>query len=456
VARLSLCLIARDEERMLPGCLASVRGLADEVVVVDTGSRDGTREIAVRAGARVYDRPWDDDFSAPRNLALAGATGDWVLQLDADERLAPGAAAGIRRALARRDLDLGLVWIHDAASEEADPADVVSGRRRHGRPLPAPRLMRRRPGLEYRGIVHETVEDSLADLGGRLEVLPDVHVAHLGGAPAHRAALAKRERNIALLERRRRMEPDALAPVAWLAVEYWQSGRPDDAERAAVEGWARVDGRSSPIAVHMLGVSLALASMRRGDASSARKVAERLLRAEGRSADAVFLLGHATEATARAEPPGGRRRELLEAAERLYQEALGKRSRPEVYMIVDGADSWAALLRRATVLLLLERPEEAAAEFRAARLAGADEGATCLGELEAMLDAGDAGGALAGLERLLDARPDGWVLAAAAARALGAREEARLFLARAAERVPAGFVSNHRAARQAAMMRDPP
>jgi hypothetical protein len=73
-----------------------------------------------------------------------------------------------------------------------------------------------------------------------------------------------------------------------------------------------------------------------------------------------------------------------------------------------------------------------------------------------MLDAGDAGGALAGLERLLDARPDGWVLAAAAARALGAREEARLFLARAAERVPAGFVSNHRAARQAAMMRDPP
>jgi len=435
---------------MLPGCLASVAGLADEVVLVDTGSSDATRALAVRAGARVYDRPWDDDFSAPRNLALARATGDWVLQLDADERLAPGSAEGVRRALARSDLDLGLVWIHDAAGEGDDPAEVVSGRRRHGRPLPAPRLVRRRPGVAYRGIVHETVEDSVLALGGRQEVLPDVHLAHLGGAPARRASLAKGARNLALLERRRALEPGALAPVAWLAVEYWQAGRTEEAARAAAEGWSRVGAGTSPGAAHLLGVVRALSLLRAGEADGAREAAERLAALAGRSADALHLRGLAAEAQARREADAGRRRARLEEAAAAHREALAPRP-PDPYALLDGADAREPWLRLATVLLQLGRPAEAAEAFRAARLAGADERAARLGEVEAILDGGDAAAALAALEPALDRHPDGWVLAAAAARALGARGEARLFLDRAAERIPAGFVAPHRAARHLAL-----
>ena len=87
--RISLCLIARDEERFLPGCLASVSGVVDEIVLADTGSTDRTVEIARAAGATVVHHAWDEDFSAARNAALAAATGDWILLLDADERLAP-------------------------------------------------------------------------------------------------------------------------------------------------------------------------------------------------------------------------------------------------------------------------------------------------------------------------------------------------------------------------------
>ena len=101
MARLTLCLIARNEEEMLPGCLASVRGVVDEVVVVDTGSTDRTRQVAAEAGALVLDRPWDDDFAAPRNLALSRATAGWVLALDADERLAPSAGQVVLGAIAR-------------------------------------------------------------------------------------------------------------------------------------------------------------------------------------------------------------------------------------------------------------------------------------------------------------------------------------------------------------------
>ncbi|MBI9074758.1 MAG: glycosyltransferase [Desulfatibacillum sp.] len=87
--RLSLCMIARDEADALPRALASVAGLVDEMVVVDTGSADNTKEIAREMGALVFEHPWGDDFSAPRNLAMEKATGDYVFFLDADERLSP-------------------------------------------------------------------------------------------------------------------------------------------------------------------------------------------------------------------------------------------------------------------------------------------------------------------------------------------------------------------------------
>src|SRR5205814_1610548 len=83
--KLSVAMIVRDEEQMLPGCLAELGRC--ERVIVDTGSRDRTREIAARSGARVFDFAWCDDFSAARNFALAQCTGDWVLVLDADERV---------------------------------------------------------------------------------------------------------------------------------------------------------------------------------------------------------------------------------------------------------------------------------------------------------------------------------------------------------------------------------
>ena len=103
--RLSACLIVRDEQEMLPGCIASIRDVVDEVVVADTGSRDATVRLAEEAGAVVIHHAWRDDFSAARNAALDASTGDWALVLDADERLVPGAGALLRAATLREDID---------------------------------------------------------------------------------------------------------------------------------------------------------------------------------------------------------------------------------------------------------------------------------------------------------------------------------------------------------------
>lgn len=95
---ITACVIARDEEERLPDCLASL-GFCDQVVVVDSGSRDRTRELAAAAGALVVENPWPG-FAAQRNVALDHASGDWVLEIDADERVSEELASELRAFLA--------------------------------------------------------------------------------------------------------------------------------------------------------------------------------------------------------------------------------------------------------------------------------------------------------------------------------------------------------------------
>ena len=97
---LSFSMIVRNEEARLAGCLASVRELANEMVVVDTGSTDATIAVAEAAGARVEQVEWPGDFAPARNTALTFLKGDWVLVLDADEQLRPEVIPSLRALMA--------------------------------------------------------------------------------------------------------------------------------------------------------------------------------------------------------------------------------------------------------------------------------------------------------------------------------------------------------------------
>jgi glycosyltransferase involved in cell wall biosynthesis len=110
----------RTRRAALPGeCLASARAAVDEIVLVDTGSRDATKAIAAAAGARVIDFTWCDDFAAARNAGLEQARGTHVLVLDADERLAQGAAPVLRAAARDKGLLIGMLPLHDADALDA-------------------------------------------------------------------------------------------------------------------------------------------------------------------------------------------------------------------------------------------------------------------------------------------------------------------------------------------------
>ncbi len=164
--KISLCMIVKDEEKVLPRCLESVKGLVDEITIADTGSSDRTKEIAARYGAQLYDFPWTDDFSAARNFAFHRAHGDYLMWLDADDVIPKESAAlfpKLKRLLEEERPD-AVMCPYDTAFEGARPTCTFMRER----------FLRREANPVWLGRVHECI----APHGKILQ--SDFRVSHLG------------------------------------------------------------------------------------------------------------------------------------------------------------------------------------------------------------------------------------------------------------------------------------
>ncbi|MGH9445421.1 MAG: glycosyltransferase, partial [Terriglobia bacterium] len=176
---LALSMITKNAEATLAQCLESVRQVADEIVIADTGSTDRSIEIAQQYGATVFDIPWEKDFSKARNRCLAKVRSGWVLMMDADEALGPDAATLMPSHLSDgltmgytvtirnyvHDLDCFL-WDQPAKPNDDSPpfARQYLGHVDHVNV----RLFRRHPEVYFEGCVHETVGYRLIQLGMRI------------------------------------------------------------------------------------------------------------------------------------------------------------------------------------------------------------------------------------------------------------------------------------------------
>jgi len=198
---LSICMIVRDEEALLPGFLARLRGVWDELVVVDTGSVDRTALLAAEAGATVLHHPWNDDFAAARNASLEAASGDWILVLDADELVSPDLARSIREAA----VDAGA-----GAATVAMRNQMPHGHVRETRLL---RMFRRDPAIRFRHAIHEDASEAVRSFLARTG-LEQRHLAgwvdHLGYVRARAAAKEKKARDVGLLEKALAADPGDL------------------------------------------------------------------------------------------------------------------------------------------------------------------------------------------------------------------------------------------------------
>jgi len=451
--RISLCLIARDEESLLPGCLESVRGAVDEVVVVDTGSTDRTIELARAAGATVLTRPWDDDFSAPRNLAARHATGEWILMLDADERLVPGAGQALRAAVKQGGFALGMVRLHNAAHREAPVAEVLAGRARAGTVLLLPRVFRNAQGLEWKGAIHETVGEWLLRTGGRRVQLP-VDLLHLGYTPDMLVSRSKRDRNIALLAKRVALEPEDVTPRGYLALELLEAGRTDEAAAVVEAAWPLLDRQPPYRCFSRITAARGILALRQADAAKAIETADRGERQNGPHPDFDYLRGFGHEILAvRAAPRSEERGTHLQLAAAAFEAASRRLGDDGPFEFLGSVNQVRCQLHLGVVRLLSGKPGDSLKAFGEALRQEPENPAARVGAAEALLDLGDPAKALAVVEQALGQGPDGWVVAASAALALGAAADARLFLEQAKRRVGAGYECLHRWARHEAVER---
>jgi len=210
---LSLSMIVRDEAAQIEDCLRSVQGFADELVVVDTGSSDDTVARAQALGARVEQIPWPGDFAPARNQALQWVSGDWVLVLDADERLRPEAWAPLRALMAQPDVLLINLLRHERGAAQSPYSNVS-------------RLFRRHPAIQWSRAYHSMVDDSVAELlqrepHWRIADCPEPALLHDGYRPEVLAEGNKAQRLRAAMEaelERRPGDPYACAKLGSLEV----------------------------------------------------------------------------------------------------------------------------------------------------------------------------------------------------------------------------------------------
>ena len=195
---LSLCMIVRDEEQMLPRCLAAVAPAVDEIVIVDTGSTDATVEIAKSFGAKVIEFPWTGSFSEARNVSFEAATGDWVMYLDADEVLVAEDVEQLRALTGRTWREAFYLVETSYTGELGDGGAMVNN---------ALRVFRNRPEYRFKDRLHEQIAHTLpTDIPGRVEQTP-VRVTHYGYLGSVRDAKEKSQRNVELLRQQAAESP---------------------------------------------------------------------------------------------------------------------------------------------------------------------------------------------------------------------------------------------------------
>jgi tetratricopeptide (TPR) repeat protein len=222
--KLSACLIVKNEEKHLDRCLASVKPLVDEIIVVDTGSTDQTVKIAEKYGATVGHFEWCDDFAAARNESLRLATGNWILWIDADEELDPISFDQMREALIRPQFAGYYIQIINLMDANVDASRYVHT---------AVRLFRNIPSVRFTGRIHEQIINGFRDLGLVPATLTKAAILHHGYQAADMTAKNKIERTISMLEKEV-LETEE-EPFHWfnLANAYSVAMRPQDAEKAA-------------------------------------------------------------------------------------------------------------------------------------------------------------------------------------------------------------------------------
>jgi glycosyltransferase involved in cell wall biosynthesis len=223
-------MIVQNEAEVICRSLESIHNIANEIVVLDTGSEDATAEIARKWGAKVHHFGWTGSFAEARNTCMGWATGDWILWLDAGEQLSQNSAQKLREYIDRRPSrnNAYLMMV------ETPPADSLASPEQ----IAQVRLMPHHAGLCFEGRVRENIQRSLVAAGMEIETAPGrIHRHPREHAPSRKSARARRNLILVNMEKRENPREDVRLLLAEgdAAAELGFNERARDAYTRAIE-----------------------------------------------------------------------------------------------------------------------------------------------------------------------------------------------------------------------------
>ncbi|MDP3027961.1 MAG: glycosyltransferase [Deltaproteobacteria bacterium] len=272
---ITCCLIVKNEEAFLDQCLKSVRDYVDEIVIVDTGSTDGTVEIAKQYTDKVYFHPWEGSFSKARNQALAYATCDWIFQIDADEEIVQGSGEKLREA------------VRNAGPADAFHVNIISTysngvkRGRHN----YERLFRNNGVIHYERIVHEIVKGPSNIKESKIELM------HYGYDVDEKKAQEKFIRSSNLLKKQIAENPGDPGPHHYLGASYLSRGMDEDAARESIIAIELAEQKNDDHPMYLWARhDAAIAFFRMGDLDKAEEYSRDALRKYPEHLDSYYTL----------------------------------------------------------------------------------------------------------------------------------------------------------------------
>ena len=226
---IGISMIVKNEEQNLPAALESIKEIADELVVVDTGSTDNTVKIAEEFGAKIFRYEWNDDFASARNFGLQKNEAEWVLYIDADERLEKSSIPELKKLAADPDPSVGayickIISVHRTTGKRDEY---------HGR---YPRFFRNYgfPFIYFFGKIHEQISPLILDLGKKVKYA-DIEILHEGYDVSQEEMNRKVKRNLGVLINHTKTEPTNAFAWYQLGMTLAQMNMDEQAEKVLLQ-----------------------------------------------------------------------------------------------------------------------------------------------------------------------------------------------------------------------------
>lgn len=189
--RLSLCMIVRDNEETIQACLESIYPWVDEIIIVDTGSKDRTPDICRTFGARLFEFPWCDDFSAARNESLKPARGDWIFWMDSDDVMDQVQGRKLRELVYGSHDPACFGYVVQVHCESSEPGQMTT--------VDHVKIFRNLPELRFEHRIHEQILPAIRRAGGTV-AFTDLFVTHEGSIQTPEVRQRKLERDFRILQ----------------------------------------------------------------------------------------------------------------------------------------------------------------------------------------------------------------------------------------------------------------